>query len=34
MRGVEVLMRWSTHAGEIPPDAFIKYAEAQQRLCR
>lgn len=33
MRGVEVLMRWKhPTAGEIPPDAFIQYAEAQQLI--
>jgi len=31
--GVEVLMRWKHPvAGEIPPDAFINFAEAQQLL--
>jgi EAL domain-containing protein (putative c-di-GMP-specific phosphodiesterase class I) len=30
MRGVEVLMRWKHPTmGEIPPDAFINFAEAQ-----
>ena len=33
VRGVEVLMRWKhPTAGEIPPDAFIQYAEAQQLI--
>lgn len=33
MRGVEVLMRWRhPGAGEIPPDAFINFAEAQQLI--
>lgn len=33
MRGVEVLMRWKhPTAGEIPPDAFIQYAEAQKLI--
>lgn len=33
IRGVEVLMRWKhPTAGEIPPDAFINFAEAQQLI--
>lgn len=33
IRGVEVLMRWKhPAAGEIPPDAFINFAEAQQLI--
>ncbi|MGK0599044.1 cyclic di-GMP phosphodiesterase [Yokenella regensburgei] len=33
IRGVEVLMRWNHPvAGEIPPDAFINFAEAQQLI--
>lgn len=33
VRGVEVLMRWKhPTAGEIPPDAFIQYAEAQKMI--
>ncbi|MEX1840346.1 cyclic di-GMP phosphodiesterase [Enterobacter cloacae] len=33
MRGVEVLMRWKHPTmGEIPPDAFINFAEAQQLI--
>lgn len=33
MRGVEVLMRWNhPGAGEIPPDAFINFAEAQKLI--
>lgn len=33
MRGVEVLMRWRhPSAGEIPPDAFINFAEAQKLI--
>jgi len=33
IRGVEVLMRWKhPAAGEIPPDAFISFAEAQQLI--
>ena len=33
MRGVEVLMRWHhPGAGEIPPDAFINFAEAQKLI--
>lgn len=33
IQGVEVLMRWKHPvAGEIPPDAFINFAEAQQLL--
>ncbi|ALR77421.1 cyclic di-GMP phosphodiesterase [[Enterobacter] lignolyticus] len=33
IRGVEVLMRWNhPTAGEIPPDAFINFAEAQQLI--
>lgn len=33
IRGVEVLMRWKhPGAGEIPPDAFINFAEAQQLI--
>ncbi|MCS2170529.1 cyclic di-GMP phosphodiesterase [Scandinavium sp. TWS1a] len=33
IRGVEVLMRWNhPAAGEIPPDAFISFAEAQQLI--
>jgi EAL domain-containing protein (putative c-di-GMP-specific phosphodiesterase class I) len=31
--GIEVLMRWNhPSAGEIPPDAFINFAEAQQLI--
>lgn len=31
--GLEVLLRWRhPTAGEIPPDAFIHYAEAQQLI--
>ncbi|HDR2753288.1 TPA: cyclic di-GMP phosphodiesterase [Enterobacter asburiae] len=33
MRGVEVLMRWKHPTmGEIPPDAFINFAEAQKLI--
>jgi EAL domain-containing protein (putative c-di-GMP-specific phosphodiesterase class I) len=33
VRGVEVLMRWKhPTAGEIPPDAFIQFAEAQKLI--
>lgn len=33
IQGVEVLMRWKHPvAGEIPPDAFINFAEAQQLI--
>lgn len=33
IRGVEALMRWKhPSAGEIPPDAFISFAEAQQLI--
>lgn len=33
IRGVEALMRWKhPSAGEIPPDAFINFAEAQQLI--
>ncbi|WP_368541820.1 cyclic di-GMP phosphodiesterase [Enterobacter soli] len=33
MRGVEVLMRWKHPVmGEIPPDAFINFAEAQKLI--
>lgn len=33
IRGVEVLMRWNhPTSGEIPPDAFINFAEAQQLI--
>ncbi|WP_260863858.1 cyclic di-GMP phosphodiesterase [Citrobacter sp. Marseille-Q6884] len=33
VKGVEVLLRWRhPTAGEIPPDAFINYAESQQMI--